>query len=187
MQTHEALMGRRTVHRFRPADLPEGAVTRALEAAMMAPNHKLTCPWRFFRVGPATRQRLFQIGHRIQAQKSGQAPTAEQDLKLREKLMNPSELVVFARVRTDDAFRAREDYATLACAIQNFSLSLWDEGVASKWSTGGITRHSDTYTLLGIDPDRLEIVGFVWVGMPILEELKTPPRPPLKDVLTQLP
>ena len=101
MQTHEALMGRRTVHRFRPADLPEGAVTRALEAAMMAPNHKLTCPWRFFRVGPATRQRLFQIGHRIQAQKSGQAPTAEQDLKLREKLMNPSELVVFARVRTD--------------------------------------------------------------------------------------
>lgn len=187
MDVREALMGRRTVHKYRPAHLPEGALQRALEAAMMAPNHRLTHPWRFYHVGPQTRLRLVEDTQRAQALKQGQALSAEQAAKVASSLLDASELVAFCQLRSDDSFRAREDYATLACAIQNFCLSLWGEGIGSKWSTGQVSRHPDTYTALGVDPAREEIVGFVWVGVPEGAVEKAPPRPSLSAVLTTLP
>jgi len=43
---------RKTVQDYRQGTLPEGALTRALELASAAPNHRMTEPWRFVQVGP---------------------------------------------------------------------------------------------------------------------------------------
>ena len=47
------LLGRRTVHNFAtgPA-VPDAVFRRAMSAAIAAPNHGLTEPWRFRRLGP---------------------------------------------------------------------------------------------------------------------------------------
>ena len=55
---HELLCARRTIHQYRECPLPEGALERAIEAAVTAPNHRLTEPWRFVRTGLATRRGL---------------------------------------------------------------------------------------------------------------------------------
>ncbi|HJO02520.1 MAG TPA: hypothetical protein QGG47_00945 [Acidobacteriota bacterium] len=39
-----ALNERATVHEYRPGAVPEGSVERALEAALAAPNHRMTEP-----------------------------------------------------------------------------------------------------------------------------------------------
>ena len=39
-------------------------------------------------------------------------------------------------------------------------------GIGSQWSTGGITRHSITYTKLGVDKKLEKIIGFLKVGYP---------------------
>ena len=98
---------------------------------------------------------------------------------MRAKLLHAAVLFAVGQVRNDDAARAREDYAAVACAIHNMQLVACAEGLGAKWSTGGITCHPETYALLGIDPAVEEIVGFVWIGVPA--QACEVPRPPLED------
>lgn len=173
MDLQEALLGRRTVHAYTDDALPEGAVDRALEAAVHAPNHRLTFPWRFLRVGRDTRAALAERAiEKKRIKCDGVLPDEVRD-RTRAKILNPEELIVVTLVREEDPFIAREDYASAACAIQNIHLSLWGEGVASKWSSGGLTAEAETYELLGVEPDKEEIVGFVWAGI----ARKVPPKP----------
>jgi nitroreductase len=189
MNVREAILTRRTVQRYTTEPIPEGCVERALECAVRAPNHKLSNPWRFTRVGPKTREKIVELGlsiKREKAQSKGKELTEKKVDKIRAKLGNSPEVIVVSQVLADDRFRRKEDFAAVACAIQNFSLCLWDEGVGSKWATGGITRHHETYEIVDIDPDRQEIVGFIWVGHSS-RELDETPRQPLDQVYRELP
>ena len=189
MDVRDAILTRRTVQRYTTEPIPDGAVERALECAIRAPNHKLTDPWRFARVGPETRQQIVDLGVAIKRDKArdkGKELSERREEKIRAKLGNSPEVIVVSQVLDDDEFRRKEDYAAIACAIQNFMLCLWEEGVGSKWATGSVTRHPKTYQILDIDPDREEIVGFVWVGHSSRELVETPRRP-LEEVYRQLP
>ncbi len=180
MSTHDTLLNRRTIQRYEDAPIDEEALFRALRAALRAPNHKLTNPWRFTRVGPQIRERLTDLGVQLKLAKKDQ-PTDKQRQFYREKFGNPAELIVVSQVLDDDDFRRKEDYAAVACAIQNMCLSLWADDIGSKWATGGLTRHPKTYQWLDIDRDKEEIVGFVWVGQP--QTVPDPPRDPLDEVM----
>lgn len=181
METREALLTRRTVHFYRTDPLPEGALERALEAAIRAPNHKLTNPWRFTRLGPEARGEVTELGVSI---KCGEEAPPERVAKVRKKLSDPPELIVVSQVLAEDELRRREDYAAVACAIQNASLSLWCEGVGSKWSTGRVTRQPETYEIAQIDPARERIVGFLWAGY--AARTADSPRLPLEQVMRQV-
>ncbi len=185
MDLYDALHNRRTIHRYTRDPLPEGAVDRALAAAILAPNHRLTYPWRFTRVGRETRKPIAELACRLKAKPDAPC-TDELAEKVRAKILNPAELIVVSIVRHDDPAIAREDYAAAACAIQNIHLALAGEGVGSKWSSGKVTCHPETYQHLGIDSEREEIIGFVWAG--IAENTpKTPERPPLSEFVRSLP
>lgn len=176
MDVQDALLGRRTAHGYQPnRPLPEGVLDAALSAAHHAPCHRHTWPWRFAVVGPDTRARLAEVAV---AAKEAKRPLSEEGRAgVRAGVTNPSALVVVSQVLAESAEVREEDYAATACAIQNLQLSLHGHGVASKWSTGGVTRHPDTYALLGIDPSRERIVGFVWAGYPAapFPEVRRPP------------
>lgn len=197
----DLLLNRRTVHRFRSEPIPDGAVTRAIDAAIAAPNHKLSNPWRFIRVGPQTRDRITDRYVALKQQSKGSL-SDDQITKYRNKVGDPPELVVPTQHLAADAFRRREDYAACACAIQNLMLSLWSEGIASKWTTGSITRDPETYGFLDLEkpipaeqmnktPDAGEavqgmerILGFIWIGYPREDhaELDKPARRPPEEV-----
>ena len=83
------------------------------------------------------------------------------------KLINkPLVIVVTSKLTPDDKFREKEDYAATVCALHNLVLSFWSDGIGSQWSTGSITRDMETYSILGIDSDKEEIIGFVKCGYP---------------------
>lgn len=175
--------GRRTIHDYTPDPVDEGALERAFAAAQEAPCHRLTWPWRFTRVGPQTRQALVDLNLRVKGEK--RALSDEVRAKITRRMRDP-ELVVVSQVRCDDPMRSKEDYAAVACAIQNFSLSLHTEGIGTKWGTGAITRHPEAYGLVGVDPSAEEIVGFLFVGHPAVVP-EAPVRPPLDEVVRRLP
>lgn len=181
MNVMEALMGRRTIQAFKTDPLPDGIVEKALEAAIRAPNHKLTNPWRFTQVGPKSRK-LF-VDYAAEA-KFGGVPSERQREMVAKKLEMAPVFLVVSQVIDADPFRRKEDYASVACAIQNLSLALWAEGVGSKWSTGPATRDPRTYELLGIDPAIEEIVGVVMVGY--AASIPDTPRLPLADVFREV-
>ncbi len=182
---HDALRARRTVHRFTREPVPDVAIERALEAAVHAPNHRLTFPWRFVRVGRTTRERIAEIAIELKRAKAKTEVPGLAD-QARAKILAPHELIVVSIVKSNDPNIAREDYASAACAIQNLMLSLHADGVASKWSTGAVTTDPRTYAILGIEPSAQEIVAFVWVGTAEVRPEK-PKRPPLDQLVRRMP
>lgn len=180
-----ALLERRTIHAYRRDPVDSRAVERALEAAIHAPNHRMTIPWRFVRVGRTTRARLAEIAVRLRAKPGVPVAPPIAD-EIRSKLLDPPELIVVAVVRQPDPAIAREDYASAACAIQNLSLALFAQGIGSKWSTAKVASDAETYTVLGIDPAQQEIIGFVTAGLPAAVPA-TPPRPALDTLVRVLP
>ncbi|MBU0553113.1 nitroreductase [Myxococcota bacterium] len=178
MNTLEIIRARRTVHKYLDLPVAPEIITRALEAAHSAPCHKRTWPWRFYVVGAQTRQALYEI-----ALAMGGEVTPAAKASLSRKLLRPA-LIVATQTRSADPQRAHEDYAAVACALQNAMLSLRADGLGSKWSTGGLSRAPEAARLLGV-PAEEEIVGFLWFGYPEV----TPPcaRPPLEGYVRRLP
>ncbi len=190
MDTLEALRTRRTTQNYQPSEIPQETLLTALETALYAPNHRFTFPWHFVIVGRETRQQLKEQAKqaKLQARHSPATPEEEAkiDQQLSEKILFPAALVAFCCAQSKDPIRQREDYATLACSIQNFCLALHAMGYGSKWGTGDLTTSPATYQLLGIEREHHEIIGFVWIGEP---EGPLPPqkRPSLHEVLRVLP
>ncbi len=188
MNLQELIADRRTIHDYRDEPLPEGAVERALAAAITAPNHRMTEPWRFVRVGPETRKALLSIAADLKKPSDAAAPSEAALEKLRAKMLTPAELLVVCQVRHPDPGVAREDYAAVACAVQNAMLAFAAEGIGSKWSTGGVTTDQRTYDSLGIDRAQEEIVGFFWAGYPVRADVPKPRRRrALGEVLRSVP
>ena len=183
MEIQQALLSRRTIHRYDQRVVQEEMIERALQAAHHAPCHRLTFPWRFILAGPQTREAIASLGVRLKQERSGLSPEAS--ASARAKLLAPDRLIVVCQAASPDPFQAKEDYAACACAIQNLTLSLIADGVGSKWSSGAITRHPETYRLCEVDPGGFEIIGFIWAGYP--KEIPTVNRPPLESVVKALP
>ena len=162
MEITQAIKKRRTIHIFSKKNVPSEVIKESIEAANLAPCHKRTFPWRFTSIGINKRELLYQIQVKL---KLGDQPKDESNLsKIREKMLNPSHLLIASQVCTDNKFQKIEDYAACACAIQNLSLSLVGNGVGCKWSTGKITTDPNTYQIVGINPTVEEIIGFIWIG-----------------------
>ena len=183
LSAYQAILTRRTAHSYKPDPIPPEAMHRAMEAAHHAPCHRRTYPWRFVIVGPKGRELIAQVGVEI---KSAARPLSPEEITaVRGKLLAAPQLVVVSQVRSGDPHQSKEDYAACSCAIQNMCVSLSSEGIATKWSTGGIISHPGTYQVSGIDPRGEEIIGFIWVGF--AESLPEVRRPPLEAVVRGTP
>ena len=174
MSIEQVISERRTVHSYTNEEVPRELINKAFEMAIMAPNHKLTFPFLFILVGKETRNKVADIAFELKGQKE----------PIRTKFQSEGSLVFFAQKLADDEFTRKEDYATMACAIQNYSLYLWEQGYGSKWSSGQIIRSDETYKVLNINPDEYEIVGMIWAGK-FKSEPRVPERPQLTDVIQE--
>ena len=162
MEIAEAIKKRRTIHIFSKKSVPSAVIEKSIVAANQAPCHKMTFPWRFTSIGIKRRKLLYQLQLTL---KFPDKPTHESSLKkIRDKMLNPSHLLIATQTCTENQVQKLEDYAACACAIQNLSLSLVSDGVGCKWSTGKITKHPITYQIAQINPIDEEIIGFLWIG-----------------------
>ncbi len=162
MEIAQAIKKRRTVHLFSRKSVPIELIDKAIVAANQAPCHRLTFPWRFTNIGMKRRELLYQLQLKLKfGDKTIDASSLE---KIRDKIFNPSHLLIASQVCTDNQVQKLEDYAACACAIQNLSLSLVSDDVGCKWSTGKITTDPNTYQIAEINPSEEEIIGFIWIG-----------------------
>src|SRR4051812_28558924 len=51
-----ALHGRRSIRQFNAREVSRAEIETMLDAAIAAPNHRLTQPWRFYVLGPEARR-----------------------------------------------------------------------------------------------------------------------------------
>lgn len=177
----ETLRGRRTINLYLQTPVPEGLVHEAIEAATWAPNHHVTEPWHFFLLGEQAIEKSLDLCHDIVRARKGENAA---DFKRENWSEKPGWLVVSC-AKSEDEILQREDYASCATAIQNFTLYLWKAGVGSKWTTGPITRDPRFLEIVGIDESEAFVVGLVWYGYPKVTPAQS--RKGLEEVLSELP
>lgn len=160
----QVLRTRRTVNSYHPELPPPELILQGIELARWAPNHKMTEPWRFHLLGPETSQQVIALNTALLTIEKG--PEAAQ--KKRERwLQIPGWAVVTCRI-SPDALRNEENYAAVACAIQNLMLFLWSRGVGTKWSTSAVLQLPQFADLLNLDLASERVVGLIWYGYPAL-------------------
>lgn len=168
MDTFDAIARRASVRVFRPDPVPADAVLRLLEAAVRAPNHKLTEPWRFVVVTGEGRRRFAELrrGHRAQRFPDPTAPEAVAaiDKTYREHLDTPAFIFVLQEL-SEDAVRREEDYASVMMAVQNLMLAAEAEGLGTYLKTGGIMNDPQVRELVGAAATQ-RIVGIISAGYP---------------------
>jgi nitroreductase len=164
-----AIRSRRTHKQYGPEPVGEAVVRELVELARHAPNHKLTNPWRFRLLGPATRARVEAVAGEKEAAKLRRAPT----------------LVLATAVPSEDPVLAEEDRYATAAAVYALLLAATSRGLASYWRTPACFREEAVRELLELEP-REVVIALVHLGPPTGD----PPakeRAAVEDVFTILP
>jgi nitroreductase len=156
MRVDDAIRLRRTVKEYVDEPVPDAVVGDLLDLAVLAPNHRLTEPWRFWVCGPHMLSLLVaESGDR--------------------KLRRSATAVVVGIVASEDAEQVQEDYAACACALQNAMLAARARGLASFWRTPSVLQQPAVRAVLGA-PANVRLVGMLHLGRPAAAFPPTPPR-----------
>lgn len=170
----DSIRARRSHKRFKPDPVERAVLEQLLEAAVLAPNHKLTEPWGFLVLGPRTKRAYAETKARLKL--GARHDAAEKAQKMIDEVMAIPAIVGVTQRLDDDPIRREEDYAAVFMAIQNLLLAATSLGLGTKMHTGDILEDKELRDALQVN-DGERIVAFVDVGEPA-EEL-----PPKKRVL----
>jgi nitroreductase len=175
MDTLDAIARRVSTRAFQGHAVPREVLTRLLDAAVRAPNHKLTEPWRFAVLTGASRDRYAEVRRAHRAAKfpdPGEPDAAKAiDRTWRETKDTPAIVVVMCAVSADPV-RREEDYGAAMMATQNLLTAATAEGLGTYVRTGGIMDEPAVRDLSHCPADH-RIVAIVSVGYPATDE---PPR-----------
>ena len=188
MSVLQTIAERRSIFDFQPTVVPRERLARALQAAVWAPNHKLTEPWRFIVVGPEAKDRLCHVYARIKQEdvKVDIEPAALREIgrKAVKKLMSKPSVMAVTCAVSGDPFLDREDYAATCCAIQNIMLAAWEDGIGMQWSTSALIEDAEALSVLGVDSARERVVGLLYAGF--AERVPVSKRKPAATLTTWL-
>ncbi len=180
MSLLEAIASRRSVARVRPDPVAREAVEELLAAAVSAPNHHLTAPWRFVVLAGGARRELGEAHARAVARAKPDLPP-EGLAKEAARLERAPVVVAAIVLAAADAVQAREDRDAVAAAIQNLLLAAHGRGLGAMWRTGTMVNEPEVREALELAPGDA-VVGFVYLGHPDGRPPERPPRPPVDAV-----
>lgn len=168
MDLEDAIRGRRTHKAYGPDPVDRPTLDALLDLARWAPNHHLTCPWRFRVLGPGALARLKAAAGPDAAAKLDRAPT----------------LVAVTVVTSADAVEADEDRDAAAIAAYIVLLGAHARGLAGYWRTPVILREDAGRAALGI-PAGERVLGLLHLGT-ARQAQRVPERVPAGDCVTWL-
>lgn len=166
MQLPDIIARRRSVKRFTERQPTREEIETVLQAASLAPNHRLTQPWRFYVLGPDARHAYgLALGNR----KARKIEDAELAQKTRDTTAGDHRglpcMIVVAVVNNDNAEIAAEDLGAAMMAIENLALAAVSLGLGTHIKTGAIMDDPAARTAAGVK-DNERIVAVVNLGEP---------------------
>ena len=168
---YEAIFGRRMSKEFTDVEVPRMALERMLDAAIWAPNHRLTNPWRFFVLEKDSPVRMkvaelaWQTAYDNVVNPNPEQKKASADASKSRVLDAPAMMYAYS-VPGPNEETTQENYASVCCAVHNMALAAVAEGLVLDWSTGGISKLPGLAQLLGADED-WAMVGALFIGEPV--------------------
>jgi nitroreductase len=180
MHVSDAISTRRSIKRFTTRSVRREDPEQLLAAAVTAPNHRLTQPWRFYVLGPEAREAYGRVLGERKARKIDDpaAARAMLDPVVAEHRALPVMLIV-AVVDNENPEIREEDYAAAMMGIQNLSLAAVALGLGTHVKTGTVMGDPAARIAAGVK-DTERIVAVVNVGEPA----EVPPPKPRASATT---
>jgi nitroreductase len=183
MTIFDVLRERRSIKRFTDRPVTRGEVEQLLDAAVLAPNHRLTQPWRFYVLGPAAR-RAYGVALGVRKARKVEDPAAAE--QVREKVAREHEtlplMIVVAMKQDENPEIRQEDYAAAMMAVQNLSLAAVQLGLGTHIKSGAVMEDPAARAAAGVADDE-RIVAVVNVGEPA--DVPAPKQRHSADALTR--
>jgi nitroreductase len=165
----EAIETRRSIGRLREDEPPRQLIELLLNAAVQAPNHHETQPWRFVVLTGRARSELGKaMAEALRARTPEQDESRLQalcDAELAKPLRAPVLIAVGVKHDQNERILPVEDLQACSAAIQNLLLAAHASGLGAQWRTGSGAYDPAIKAYLGFAPAD-EIAGFVYVGYP---------------------
>lgn len=157
---------RRSVKKFTDRAVSREEIETLLDAAILAPNHRLTRPWRFYVLGPESR---YAYGLALGERKGRKLPDPEAARKLRETVAEEHRglpcMIAVSVIQSENPEIREEDYAAAMMAVQNIALAAVEQGLGTHIKTGGVMNDAAARTAVGVAENE-RIVAVVNVGEP---------------------
>ena len=166
MNISDAIPQRRSIKRFTSRPVTRAEIETLLAAAVTAPNHRLSQPWRFYVLGPESRQAYGVVlgGRKAKKIADPEAAKAMRENVAVEHRALPAMLAV-AMVNSDNLEIREEDYAAVMMAVQNLCLAALELGLGTHVKTGAVMNDPDARAAAGVN-DNERIVAVVNIGEP---------------------
>ena len=166
MRASEAIRGRRSIKRFADRPVTRTELETILDAAVLAPNHRLTNPWRFYVLGPEARS---AYGAALGSRKAKKLTDPEAAQRMRDTVAAEHRalpgMIAVAVVDAADPEQREEDYAATMMAVQTLCLAATELGLGTAIKTGAIMSDPAARAAAGVADDQ-RIVAVVNVGVP---------------------
>ncbi len=186
MNLVELLENRRSVREFTEREVSREEIEKLLDAAVYAPNHRLTQPWRFYVLGPHARR---AFGDVLGVRKARRLEDPIAAAELRRKVAADHEalplMIAVATVESDNPEIREEDYAATMMAVQNIALAAVELGLGTHIKTGAVMQDPAARAAFGVASGE-RVVAMLNIGEPAtLPPAK--PRNPASDLTTWVP
>jgi nitroreductase len=166
MNVLDAIAQRRSIKKFTDREVTREQIERLLDAAALAPNHRLTQPWRFYVLGPEARR---AYGAALGDRKARKLENPEAGRRVRDKVAGEHAalpaMIVVAMHEDDNPEIRTEDYAAVMMAVQGMALAALDLGLGTHIKTGAVMADPTARAAAGV-PDGERIVAVLNVGEP---------------------
>lgn len=182
----QVIRDRRSQKTFKDRPVSAEDIRTMLDAAVLAPNHKMTQPWSFAVLGRLSRKSYGEIRAALKLREEIDVAGAQEkrDKIIAETAAVPAVVVVMQKLE-GDAHRKREDYAAVFMAVQNILLVATSMGLGSKVHTGEVLNAPPMRELVKAE-DNEQIVAIIHLGEPA-EEMKAKVRIPATDKTRWIP
>jgi nitroreductase len=163
----EAIFSRRSVPKCSDRRPTQEVINRLLEAAVRAPNHFLTEPWRFIVLtGRALDELGDAMAERVRKELAD-SPDLEKKMAFERGRPRRAPVIVamvYVPAKSPKAVDVEDRYA-MGAAMQNMLLAAHAEGMAAYVRTGPAAGDPPVHRYLGLEENE-EIAGFVYLGYP---------------------
>ncbi|KIL35067.1 nitroreductase [Cohnella kolymensis] len=168
----EVIRGRRSIGKVKDDPVPKELVEKLLDAAIWAPNHHHTEPWKFIVMTGEGRRTLGQVYVECAADAIAALPESEQEERRRKEMAKAfrSPVVIAAACVPSDSPKAvlAEELAAVHAAVQNLLLTAHAEGLGGVWRTGVPAYDPAMKKALQLE-DHAQVVGLIFIGYPDMQ------------------
>jgi nitroreductase len=177
LEAYEAIMSRRSIGAVTDERPERADIEALLDAAVRAPNHHLTEPWRFIVLAGPARHELGEVMGRRVRRELASDPRLEEKVQFEEgrPLRAPVIVTAVYTPSTNPKAVENEDRYSVGAAMQNVLLTAHARGLAGFLRTGPAAADPVVAEHLGLGPGE-EIAGFIYLGHPA-QENPPPPKP----------